>query len=135
MSVGSKPFRAEIVTPERALDPIEVTFVALPAWDGEVGVLAGRAPMVCKLGAGQLRLEVGNGWQRYYVREGFAEVMPDRVTVLTEEVIPAEELSADAARVALADAVTMPAKTEDARVERQARIDQAKAKIRIAEHR
>ena len=86
MSIGSKPFPVQIVTPDAAMPPVDCTFAALPAWDGEVGVLAGRAPMVCKLGKGELRLEVAGEIRRYRVREGFAEIMPHRVTVLTEEV-------------------------------------------------
>jgi len=134
MPVGHKLFRFELVTPERPLPAVQCTFAVLPAWDGEVGVLAGRSPLVCKLGAGELRLEVEAGpgrWQRFYVRGGFARVMPDGVTVLTEEVVPAGELSAQAAQRQLSEAKDLPADTEQAGAVRQAKIEQAKAQLHI----
>lgn len=85
MAIGHKTFRLELITPDRSLAALDdCTFAALPAWDGQVGVLANRAPMVCKLGSGELRLETPAGWQRYTIRGGFAEVLNNRVTVLTE---------------------------------------------------
>ncbi len=132
MPVGTKPFRVELVTPERAWPAVECTFAALPGADGQYGVLAGRAPLVCKLLAGELRLEVAGGWRRYYVQGGFAEVLDDVVTVLTEEAAEAGELSADAAAAELAQARALEAGDEQARQARQRRIEQARAKLAIA---
>lgn len=57
--------------------------VTAPAFDGEVGILTGHAPMMTLLGNGELRLGTG-GAQRFRVQGGFLQVVDDRVRVVTE---------------------------------------------------
>jgi F-type H+-transporting ATPase subunit epsilon len=86
MAVGSKPFAVDLVTPTRAEPTVQCTFAAIPAWDGEIGILHGRAPLVCRLGDGELRLEEQGGQtRRFRISGGFAEVLDSVVTVLTSE--------------------------------------------------
>lgn len=78
-------FRCQIVTPSAEVFDGEVTYVDLPAWDGQMGVMASRSPMLVELGAGTLRLEtVDGGVQTYVLREGFAQMDDDCLTLLTE---------------------------------------------------
>jgi F-type H+-transporting ATPase subunit epsilon len=58
--------------------------VVAPAWDGEVGVLRGHAPMLVLLGAGEMRVTSGGSEQRFHVEGGFMQVADDVVTVLSE---------------------------------------------------
>ena len=72
-----------VVTPERAVLDESADFVALPMFDGELGVLPGRAPLIGRLGYGELRVRIGEHTQHFYVDGGFAQVHANIVTVLT----------------------------------------------------
>src|SRR5215211_3966816 len=87
-----KSLRCVVVTPERAVLDEPADFVALPMYDGELGVLPGRAPLVGRLGFGELRLVRGNETRRYYVDGGFVQIRNNVVTVLTGKAFKAEEL-------------------------------------------
>ena len=72
----------EIVTPSRRVVEVEVDEVRLPGVIGEMGVLPGHIPLLTSLAAGPLTYFDGSTVVRYAVQGGFAEVLPDRVTVL-----------------------------------------------------
>src|SRR5215472_14973458 len=95
------PLRCVVVTPERALLDAEVDFVALPMYDGELGVLPGRAALIGRLGFGELRLRRGDQTRRFFVDGGFAQVRANTVTVLTSRAQKAEEIDVEAAERAL----------------------------------
>src|SRR5207249_10064603 len=97
-----KTLRCVVVTPERAVLDETATFVALPLYDGELGVLPGRLPLIGRLGFGELRVVQGTAVRRYYVDGGFVQIRTNVVTVLTAKAIPAAEINAAAAREALA---------------------------------
>lgn len=124
--------RCIVVTPERTVLDSEAMFVALPLYDGELGVAPGRSPMIGRLGYGELRLETGEGAQRYYIEGGFVEVLHDKISLLTERAIPAVKLSELAAMEALADARAMPANSPELMAIRDRAVDQARAQLRIA---
>src|SRR5436309_13916362 len=89
---GKKPgdrIQCVVVTPERTLFDELVEFVALPLYDGELGVLPGRAPLIGRLGYGELRTKVHGAPKRYFVDGGFVQVRDDVVTVLTNRAVPA----------------------------------------------
>ena len=99
------PVDLEIVSPEKLLLSRPVEMVVLPAYEGEMGVLPGHAPMIVLLRGGTIRLyENGNVTERLYVSGGFAEVTPERVTVLATEAIPVASVSADEGNKRLAAA-------------------------------
>src|SRR5438309_11324296 len=85
-----------VVTPEKAVVDETVDFVALPMYDGELGVLPGRAPLIGRLGYGELRTRLGNETHRFFVDGGFAQVRANVVTVLTPRALRAEEINPDA---------------------------------------
>src|SRR5439155_22244060 len=91
-SSGAKKVQCVVVTPERAVLDETVDFVALPMYDGELGVAPGRAPLIGRLGYGELRTRRGNEVQRYFVDGGFAQVRGNVVTVLTPRALKAEEI-------------------------------------------
>ena len=97
--------RCVVVTPERTQLDREAEHVSLPMFDGELGILKGRAPMIGRLGCGTLRLQTAAGPERYYIDGGFAHVEGDVVNVLTGKAIPVDLLDSDAARDALATAM------------------------------
>ncbi len=88
------PVDLEIVTPERLLLSRPIDMVVIPAAEGEMGVLVGHTPMIVLLRGGEIRLYEGNQvTERLFVSGGFAEVTPERVTVLANDATPVAELS------------------------------------------
>ena len=79
--------RVSVISPERVLFEGEVSGVVAPAFDGEVGILTGHAPMMTLLGRGELRLTgaAGDGPQRFRVAGGFLQVVDNQVRVVTEQ--------------------------------------------------
>lgn len=75
-----------VISPERTLFEGDADMVVAPAWDGELGVLRGHAPMLVLLGDGELRISgAGAGDRRFRVNGGFLQVADDVVTVLSEQ--------------------------------------------------
>lgn len=88
------PVDLEIVSPEKLLLSRPVDMVVIPAAEGEMGVLPQHAPMIVLLQGGTIRLyESGQVTERLFVSGGFAEVTPQRVTVLANEATPVEQVS------------------------------------------
>jgi F-type H+-transporting ATPase subunit epsilon len=125
-------FHVSIITPERAVLEADASFVAFPAWDGEVGILHGRAPHLFKLGTGRLRAETPEGEQVFYVDGGFAQMVGDRLTILTQQAKRKDEIDRAAAERALAAARETPAPNEEAVAARLKAIERARAQIRVA---
>ena len=72
-----------VISPEAVLFEGTTESVVAPAFDGDVGILTGHAPMMTLLGQGELRLGTGGG-QRFQVWGGFLQVVDDKVRVVTE---------------------------------------------------
>lgn len=91
-------FKLELVSPEKLLLSRAVEMAVLPAAEGEMGVLPGHAPMIVTLRGGVIAVtEGGQVTDRLFVAGGFAEVTPERCTVLADEAIPVGQLSKAAA--------------------------------------
>ncbi len=125
-------FHCSVITPERNVLECDATFVAIPAHDGEIGILSGRAPLVCKLGIGTLRVEVGDEKHVFLVDQGFAQVLENRVSILTQHAYKADELDREAASLALAEAVQMKISDEASLTARSNAVQRAKAEIKLA---
>jgi F-type H+-transporting ATPase subunit epsilon len=82
--MAASVLKVAIISPERTVYDGEADMVVAPAWDGEVGVLRGHAPMLVLLGTGNLRVTSGSTEQRFHVEGGFMQVADDVVTVLSE---------------------------------------------------
>jgi F-type H+-transporting ATPase subunit epsilon len=103
MAEETNQLRVRLVTPERTLFEHPVTAVELPAKNGYMEVLYGAAPLMAELGAGDVTLHGGpDGEQRYNVSWGFAEVLPDRVTILASDALKPEEIDVPRAQEQLA---------------------------------
>ena len=122
-----------VITPERAVLECEAKFVAFPAHDGEVGVLPDRAPLVCKMGIGVLRVETGETTHLFFVDGGFAQVLNNRLTILTEQARRVEELDAAGAERALADALAMKIPDDAAYIARGNAVQRARVQRRLLE--
>lgn len=76
--------KVSVISPESVLFEGETDSVVAPAYDGEVGILTGHAPLMALLGDGELRLG-GSGGRRFTVSGGFMQVLNDQVRVVTEK--------------------------------------------------
>ena len=91
-----------IVTPERQLLRQQVKEVELPGADGYLGVLPGHAPLITELGIGELIYKNVPGESNFLaIIRGFAEVLPDRVSVLAETAEKPTEIDLERAKAAL----------------------------------
>jgi F-type H+-transporting ATPase subunit epsilon len=84
-------FHFDLVSPEKLLFAGDVTQVDLPGSEGDLGVLAGHAPLVTELRPGIIVVFRGVGDLRIVVNGGFAEVGPAGLTVLADMAVPVEE--------------------------------------------
>jgi len=99
------PVALEIVSPEKLLLSRPVDMVVIPASEGDMGVLPGHTPMIVMLRGGVVALYEGDTvTDRLFVGGGFAEVTPERCTVLASEVAPVAELNRTEAERRLAEA-------------------------------
>jgi F-type H+-transporting ATPase subunit epsilon len=76
--------KVSVISPESVLFEGETDSVIAPAYDGEVGILTGHAPLMALLGEGQLRLGSGSG-RAFSVSGGFMQVLDNQVRVVTEK--------------------------------------------------
>jgi F-type H+-transporting ATPase subunit epsilon len=126
-------FHLSVVTPEREVLSLEARFVAFPAYDGEVGILARRAPLLTKLGAGLLRVEEASGGKRQlFIVGGFAQMIDNKLTLLTEEALEPEKITAERAKAGLAEAQRLGNRTEPENARREAAFARARALARLA---
>ena len=82
----------DLVSPERLLLSTEADMVTVPGTEGYMGVMAGHAPLVSTLRAGMIDVQTDGKDDRYFIRGGFAEISPAKITVLSEEAVPMTEL-------------------------------------------
>jgi F-type H+-transporting ATPase subunit epsilon len=93
--------RLEIVTPEKIVVSEEAQIVASPGSLGEFGVLIGHTPFMTTLKIGPVRYTDANGTERYvFVSGGFAEALPDKVTILAESAERRRDIDTDRAESA-----------------------------------
>src|SRR5687768_10649219 len=123
--------RLEIVTPDRALVTEQVDEVQLPGAEGYFGVLPGHTPLLATLQVGELWYRIGQ--QKHYlaVAFGFAEVLPDRVTVLAQLAERPEDIDVPRAEAARKRAEERIAKPQDGIDFERARVAMMKSLIRL----
>ena len=88
------PVALEIVSPEKLLLSRDVDMVVIPASEGDLGVLPNHSPMIVLLRGGKVSIyEGGRVTDTLFVSGGFAEITPERCTVLADEAVPVAEIS------------------------------------------
>ncbi|QOJ00697.1 MAG: F0F1 ATP synthase subunit epsilon [Phycisphaeraceae bacterium] len=141
--MAKKTFRCRVVTPTASLLDESAVHVQVPAWDGSMGVLPGRAALLARLGIGELRVDFadgskGEGGSRsYFVDGGVARMAGSELMILAERAVPVESLDASAAQAELraAEGKKPAAGSKDPGGE-QAKInrekDSARTKVRLS---
>ena len=91
----------EVVTPQKAVVSEEAQIVVAPGSEGEFGVLSGHTTFLTSLKVGTLRYKDASGKERYlFVNGGFAEVLPNKVTLLAESAERRSEIDVSRAKLA-----------------------------------
>jgi F-type H+-transporting ATPase subunit epsilon len=130
----TRELQCVVVTPERAVLDEPADFVVVPMFDGELGVLPGRAPLVGRLGYGELRLRRGMETRRFFVDGGFVQVHANTVTVLTSRAMRAEDIDTATVMHALQAALAPAATSQESEAHLKAQ-ERARSQLRVARHR
>lgn len=132
----SSTFQCTLVTPEQQLLDQPVRYASIPAWDGQIGLMHNRAPLLVQLGDGPMRLELADGSTRtFFVAGGFAQMKDDRLSVLTSEAIESDEIDSQAATAALNEAQARRAFNDDEIRRRDRQLNRARAMLRLSHRR
>ena len=114
MSEVSNTVEVELVSPQRLLMSEPVEMVVVPGAEGDFGVLPGHSLLIATVRPGVIDIhEGGQVKESIFVAGGFAEVSPERCTVLAEEAVPVADIDRGEAEQRLEDAKTALAKAEE----------------------
>ena len=132
MASEEKPLRCLIVAPEQTLFDEVVQFVALPLYDGELGISPGRAPLIGRLGYGELRVTRDGRIERFYVDGGFVQVKQNVVSVLTNRASTAESIDPESAAESLQTALSQVPTTDAGFTAKSVAMARARAQQAVA---
>lgn len=132
-TLSTTKIRCVVVTPETTVLDETADFVAIPGYDGELGVMANRAPLVARLAPGELRLTTRGVSKRLFVDGGFAQVRDNVVTILTSRARPAETLQPAELQAELRAIAAEVPTSEPAIEDRLRRLQRARAQLSIAQ--
>ncbi len=125
-------FKCTIVTPEARILDEDVIYTSIPSHDGQIGVAPQRAPLLVKLADGPLRIDDAQGESRwFFVVGGFAQMLDDKLTVLTLEAVPVDQIDRQEAEAALAQALSTKAHSDDEVMQKYQRQTRARALISL----
>jgi len=125
-------FQCTVITPEARVYDGQVEFVVIPAHDGEIGILHNRGALLCKLGPGRMRVRSEGGEESWFVDGGFAQVLDNQVTVLTQRALRPDQIDRSQAQSLLAEARRIRV-VDDVSDHRQAQLEaRARAQLRMA---
>ncbi|MBX3373467.1 MAG: ATP synthase F1 subunit epsilon [Phycisphaeraceae bacterium] len=128
-------FRCMVVTPSESVFDAEVTYASIPSWDGQLGVMQGRSPLLARLGIGLLRLDLpGGGSQWMAVDGGFAQIDAGGLTILTERALPPDRVDRATANQALEAANARALEGGIDRSEAEAGQARARSHLQLLQH-
>lgn len=128
-----KHLRLVLVTPEKTLLDEPVSALRFPLYDGQIGVLPGRAPLVGRLGAGELIIERETQDDVFYfIDGGFVQIKGEVVTLLTNRAVPSAQLSVANAESALVSAEALKPKTDLEFASKEKAIYRARQMVTVA---
>jgi len=128
-------FELEIVTPEKMVVRDVAEEMQIPGKDGYLGILPGHAPLITELAVGQITYRNGSATHYLAVAWGFAEVLPNKVTILAETAERAEEVNVSRAEAAKQRAETTLGKcaTEEDFKKTAGDLQRAETRLEVAE--
>lgn len=125
-------FKVDIVSPEGIGYSAEATFVLARTTGGDIGILAGHAPLIGALKVHPVTIRTEQGEEVFAVSGGFIEVQPDRVTILATAAERPEDIDADRAQASLARAEKRLAEQAEGTDIARAKTSAERARMRLA---
>ncbi len=128
-----KQLQLVIVTPERTVFDEPASALRFPLFDGQIGILPGRAPLVGRLGYGELKVTNASGSEKsFFIDGGFVQVKGPVVSILTARAIPTAEVKRSDAEEALKKATALPGTTEQQAATKAREIERARRLLTLA---
>src|SRR5437870_1019309 len=127
-------FQLEIVTPDRLVVQDRAEEMQIPGRNGYLGILPGHAPLISELAVGEISYRNGTRTEHLAVAWGFAEVLPDRVTILAETAERAHEIDvarAELARARAEQTLAKPSEHDDLTI-CQVALERAMVRLQVA---
>jgi F-type H+-transporting ATPase subunit epsilon len=124
--------RIVLVTPETTLLDEPVEALRFPLFDGQIGILPGRAPLVGRLGYGELQITTPAGKRSYFIDGGFVQVKQGVVSLLTDRAQPADKLDSHQAEDELQKAQRRHPKSDADFAEKAKELLRARRKLALA---
>jgi F-type H+-transporting ATPase subunit epsilon len=129
--------KLDIVTPDRLVLSESVDEIQIPGQEGYLGILPGHAPLITELKIGEVSYRQGTQVTYLVVAWGYAEVLPDKVTILAETAERAEEIDVQRAIDSKTRAEKRLAKVTDPEIDfkrAQVSLERALIRIQVAKH-
>jgi F-type H+-transporting ATPase subunit epsilon len=130
---NDKTLHCSLITPEKSVVECDATAVSLTAHDGEVGFLHNRAPLLTKLGVGVLRITDNDGERLFFIDGGFAQMVNNQLTVLTERAQSADSIVLADVDRELSDAMAMESHDSESRERKDLATARARTKRAVAD--
>ncbi|MBD3672041.1 MAG: F0F1 ATP synthase subunit epsilon [Planctomycetaceae bacterium] len=122
-----------LVTPEKTLLDEPADSLKFPLFDGLVGIYPSRAPMVGRLGFGELVIKSSSGEKSFYIDGGFAQVKGQVVSILTNDALPLHAIDKEALKSELSELTEKVATTEADQDAKTARVDRLRMMLKLAQ--
>jgi len=134
MTKMADTFQLEIVTPEKMVVKESAEEAQIPGKQGYLGILPGHAPLITELAVGEITYRAGGATHRLAVAWGFAEVLPDKVTILAETAERPQEIDVKRAEQAKAKAEDLlkTGKTEEDFTKAEGQLQRAETRLQVA---
>ena len=129
---SAKELRLVVVTPEMTLLDESVQSIRFPLYDGQIGILPGRAPLVGRLGYGELRAVAPSVDFSYFIDGGFVQVKGSVVSILTSRSFPTSEIQSPEAQELLDEASKIIPTTEAEFIAKQRDQERARRMLALA---
>jgi len=131
ISLLEQPLQCILLTPEGKIFEGPVDFLVIPLHDGELGIARGRRELLAALAPGELRLRQGEAVLRFYVEEGFVEVLRNQVRVLAKTVLRADEIDAEKVLATLDELTRQVCPTEEQHQAREALCGKLRKQLQV----
>jgi len=130
----AETFQLEIVTPEKMVVKESAEEAQIPGKKGYLGILPGHAPLITELAVGEITYRAGGATHHLAVAWGFAEVLPDKVTILAETAERPQEIDVKRAEEAKAKAEELlkNGKTEEDFAKAEDKLQRAETRMAVA---
>ncbi len=129
---ADQKLRLLVITPEKTALDQTVDSVRFPLADGQIGILPGRAPLVGRLGFGELKFVDGQKEQSFFLDGGFVQVKQNTVSILTARLLELNQLKVEEAERLLQEALSRRTANETERAAKERDVLRARSMLTLA---